>query len=87
MKFKNKSQIIDEFQKLISVKITFSTDFIKKKEPAEKFDFHLKYEIYRNLLSRILKQSRNNSAKISNNYFSSVAKNTNQSTFINSFVI
>ena len=38
----------------------FLTNFIKKKDPAKKAELHLQYKNHRNLLSTLLKKSKEN---------------------------
>ena len=45
-------------QKSISVKNKLLTNFINKKDPILKEEFHTKYKIYRNLLSTLMKKSK-----------------------------
>ena len=45
---------------MISVKNKFLTNFIKKNDPAKKAELHLQYKNHRNLLSALLKKSKEN---------------------------
>ena len=47
-------------QKSISVKNKFLIYFIKTKDPAKKAEHHLQYKNHRNLLSTLLKKSKEN---------------------------
>ena len=60
LKFRSKPWITTGLQKSISVKNKFLTNFIKKKDPAKKAEFHLQYKNHRNLLSTLLKKSKEN---------------------------
>ena len=50
-------------QKSISVKNKFLTNFIKKRDAAKKAQLHLQYKNYRNLLSTLLRKSKENHNK------------------------
>ena len=63
LKFRSKPWITTGLQKSISVKNKFLTNFIKKKDPAKKAELHLQYKNHRNLLSTLLKKSRENDYK------------------------
>ena len=56
--FKSKSWITLGLQKSISVKNKLLTNFINKKDPVLKEEFHTKYKKYRNLLSTLMKKSK-----------------------------
>ena len=58
LKFKSKPWIPLDLQKSVSVKNKLLTNFINKKEPILKKEFHTKYEKYRNLLSTLTKKSK-----------------------------
>ena len=58
LKFKTKPQITFGIQKSISVKNKLQKKFIKKKDPQIKAECHEKYKKYRNLLSTLLKESK-----------------------------
>ena len=58
LKFKSKPWITLGLQKLISVKNKLLTNFINKKDPVLKEEFHTKYKKYRNLLSTLMKKSK-----------------------------
>ena len=56
---KSKTWITLGLQKSISLKNKLLTNFInKKKDPILKEKFHTKYKIYRNLLSTLIKKSK-----------------------------
>ena len=57
--FKSKLWIRPGLQKSISVKNTFLSDFIKK-DPTIKAELHLKHKKHRNLISNLLKKSKQN---------------------------
>ena len=73
LKFKSKSWIAPGLQKSVSVKNKFLSDFIKKKDPTIKVELHLKYKNHRNLLSTLLKRSKQNYYK---KYFESNLNNS-----------
>ena len=58
LKFKSKPWITLGLQKSISVKNKLFTNFINKKDPVLKEEFHTKYKKYRNLLSTLMKKSK-----------------------------
>ena len=58
LKFKSKPWITLALQKSISVKNKLLTNFINKKDPVLKEEFHTKYQKYRNLLSTLMKKSK-----------------------------
>ena len=58
LKFKSKPWITLGLQKSISVKNKLLTSYINKKDPILKEEFHSKYKIYRNLLSTLMKKSK-----------------------------
>ena len=58
LKFKSKPWITLGLQKSISAKNKFLKNFINKKDPVLKEEFHTKYKIYRNLLSTLMKKSK-----------------------------
>ena len=58
MTFKSKPWITLGFQKSISVKNKLFTNFINRKDPILKKEFHTNYKKYRNLLSTIMKKSK-----------------------------
>ena len=58
LKFKPKPWITLDLQKSISVKNKLLTNFINKKDPVLKEEFHTKYKKYRNLLSTLMKKSK-----------------------------
>ena len=57
-KFKTKPWITFAIQKLISIKNKLLKKFINKKDPQIKAGCHEKYKKYRNLLSTLLKESK-----------------------------
>ena len=58
LKFKSKPWITLALQKSISVKNKLLTNFINKKDPVLKEEFHTKYKKYRNLPSTLMKKSK-----------------------------
>ena len=58
MKFKSKPWITLGLQKSISVKNKLLTNFINKKDPILKEEFHTKYKKFRNLPSTLMKKSK-----------------------------
>ena len=58
LKFKSKPWITLGLQKLISVKNKLFVNFINKKDPILKEEFHTNYKKYRNLLSTLMKRSK-----------------------------
>ena len=58
LKFKSKPWITLGLQKSISVKNKLLTNFIYKKDPVLKEEFHTKYKKCRNLLSALMKKSK-----------------------------
>ena len=58
MKFKSEPWITLGLQKSISVKSKLLTNFVNKKDPILKEEFHTKYKKYRNLLSTFMKKSK-----------------------------
>ena len=58
LKFKSKPWITLGLQKSISVKNKFLTNFINKMYPVLKEEFYTKYKKYRNLLSTLMKKSK-----------------------------
>ena len=58
LKFKSKPWITLGLQKSISVKNKLLTNYINKKYPILKEEFHTKYRIYRNLISSLMKKSK-----------------------------
>ena len=57
MKFKFKPWITLGLQKSVSVKNKLFKNFINKKDPILKEEFHTNYKKYRNLLSTLMKKS------------------------------
>ena len=58
MKFKSKPWITLVVQKSISVKNKLLKNFTNKKDPVLKEEFHTNYKKYRNLLSTLMKKSK-----------------------------
>ena len=58
LKFKSKPWITLGLQKSISVKNKLLTNYINKRDPILKEEFHTKYKIHRNLLSTLVKKSK-----------------------------
>ena len=58
LKFKSKPWITLGLQKSISVKNKLLVNFINKKDPILKEEFHTNYKKYRNLLSTLMKKSK-----------------------------
>ena len=58
MKFKSKPWINLDLQKSISVKNKLLKNFINKRDPILKEEFHTNYKKYRNLLSTLMKKSK-----------------------------
>ena len=58
LKFKSKPWISLGLQKSISVKNKLLTNFINKKDPIVKEQFHINYKKYRNLLSTLMEKSK-----------------------------
>ena len=58
LKFKSKPWITLGLQKSISTKNKLLKNFINKKDPVLKDEFHTKYKIYRNLLPTLMKKSK-----------------------------
>ena len=58
MKFKSKPWITLDLQKSISVKNKLLTNFINKKDPILNEECHTNYKKYRNLLSTLMKKSK-----------------------------
>ena len=58
LKFKSTPWITLGLQKSISVKNKLFVNFINKKDPIPKEDFHTNYKKYRNLLSTLMKKSK-----------------------------
>ena len=58
LKFKSKPWITLGLQKSIFVKNKLLTNFINKKDPILKEEFHTNYKKYRNLLSTLMKKSK-----------------------------
>ena len=59
MEFKSKPWITLGLQKSISVKNKLLANFIDKKDPTLKEEFHTNYKKYSNLLSTFMKKSKN----------------------------
>ena len=60
LRFKNKPWITSGIQKSIYIKNKLLKKFINKKDPQSKAIFHEQYKTYRNLLSTLMKQSKQN---------------------------
>ena len=60
LRFKNKPWITSGIQKSIYIKNKLLKKFINKKDPQSKVVFHEQYKTYRNLLSTLMKQSKQN---------------------------
>ena len=60
LKLKSKPWITPGLKKSVSVKSKFLSDLIKKKDPTIKAELHLKYRNHRNLISSLLKRSKQN---------------------------
>ena len=58
MKFKSKPWITLGLQKSISVQKKLLKNFINKKDPILKEEFHTNYKKYRNLLSTLMQKSK-----------------------------
>ena len=58
LKFKSRPRISLDLQKSISVKNKLLTNFINKKDPILKEEFDTNYKKYRNLLSTLMKKSK-----------------------------
>ena len=58
MKFNSKPWITLRLQKSISMKNKLLTNFINKKDPILKQEFHTNYKKYRKLLSTLMKKSK-----------------------------
>ena len=58
LRFKNKPWITSGIQKSIYIKNKLLKKFINKKDPQSKAIFHEQYKTYRNLLSTLMKQSK-----------------------------
>ena len=58
LKFKSEPSITLGLQKSISVKNKLLTNFINKKDSVLKEEFHSKFKKYRNLLSTLMKKSK-----------------------------
>ena len=58
LKFKSKPWVTLGLQKSISVKNKLLANFINKKDPILKEEFHTNYKKYRNLLSTFMKKSK-----------------------------
>ena len=58
LKFKSKRWITLGLQKLIFVENKLLTNFINKKDPILKEEFHTTYKKYRNFLSTLMKESK-----------------------------
>ena len=72
LKFKNKPRLSKGLQKSIQIKNVFFKKYIRAKDEATKIKFHDKYKEYRNLLSTLMKKSKEN---YYNNFFQTNLKN------------
>ena len=72
LKFKNKPWLSKGLQKSIQIKNVFFKKYIRAKDEATKVKFHDKYKEYRNLLSTLMKKSKEN---YYNNFFQTNLKN------------
>ena len=69
LKFKTKPWITMALQKSISIKNKLFSDYINKKDLSQKTELHIKYKSYRNMLSTLMKKSKQN-------YFTNFLKTT-----------
>ena len=60
LKFKTKPWITMALQKSISIKNKLFSDYINKKDLSQKTELHIKYKSYRNMLSTLMKKSKQN---------------------------
>ena len=60
LKFRTKPWITPALQKSISIKNKFFKNYIKKKDITQKNELHNNYKIYRNLISTLMKTSKQN---------------------------
>ena len=60
LKFKTKPWITMALQKSISIKNKLFSDYINKKYLSQKTELHIKYKSYKNMLSTLMKQSKQN---------------------------
>ena len=60
LKFKTKPWITTALKKSISVKNKLFSDYINKKGLSQKNELHIKYKSYRNMLSTLMKKSKQN---------------------------
>ena len=60
LKFKTKPWITLALQKSISIKNKLFSDHINKKYLSQKTELHIKYKSYKNMLSTLMKQSKQN---------------------------
>ena len=68
LKFKTKPRIVPAFQKSISIKNALFKRYIKLKSPIKKKEVHQQYKYYRNLLSTLMKKSKQNYYEQSQKY-------------------
>ena len=59
-KFKTKPRITTALQKSSSIKNKLFSGFINKKDLTQKTELHIKYKSYRNMLSTLMKKSKQN---------------------------
>ena len=60
LRFKTKSWITMALQKSVSFKNKLLNDYINKKDLLQKSELHIKYKSYRNMLSTLMKKSKQN---------------------------
>ena len=60
LKFKTKPWITMALQKSVSIKNKLFTDYINKKDLSQKIELYIKYKSYRNMLSTLMKKSKQN---------------------------
>ena len=60
LEFKTKRWITTALQKSVSLKDKLFSDFINKKVLTLKTELHIKYKSYRNMLSTLMKKSKQN---------------------------
>ena len=60
LKFKKKPWITNDIKNLINIKNVYFSKYIKIKKNVIKNYFHTKYKTYRNLLSTLMKRSKDN---------------------------
>ena len=60
LKFRTKPCITPALEKSISIKNKMFKSYIKKKDISQKNELHNNYKIYRNLISTLMKRSKQN---------------------------